>query len=234
MASLRGWLRLCSYGRVFGESIRPIILAAGASMRMGRPKALLDLAGRTCLERALDTCRAAGAGRPIVVVAPASEVLAAIESARLPVDVAINPRPELGQTSSLLAGLGRLSSRVGASATVGPAITGFLIYPVDFPLVRPEDVRALIAGFATRSAGASWFFLSFGGRRGHPVLVDVALVPEFLALPEGASARSLMSRHADRAAYHEVDDDRVLIDMDTPADHVRCLTRLLAHDARLR
>src|SRR4051794_33574845 len=48
--------------------IVPIILAAGASTRMGAPKALCDFDGRPCLQLALDACHDAGLGTPIVVL----------------------------------------------------------------------------------------------------------------------------------------------------------------------
>src|SRR5882724_9236195 len=54
--------------RPSARRVVPIILAAGASTRMGTPKALCDFDGRSCLQLALDACREAGLARPIVVL----------------------------------------------------------------------------------------------------------------------------------------------------------------------
>ena len=56
----------------------------------------------------------------------------------------------------------------------------------------------------------------FDGRRGHPIWISKPLVPEFLALPAGASAREVITRHADEIAYIDVDDPGILADMDDP------------------
>jgi nicotine blue oxidoreductase len=193
------------------DRIVAVVLAAGASSRMGRPKALLDFDGRTCVARVLDTCHQAGVSQVVLVTSPAgAEVRAQGSGATL----AINPQPERGMLSSLQAGLLKL-----------PADTaGFLIYPVDYPIVPPEEVRRLLAAFAAGEAGRI-FIPSFDHRRGHPVLVDAALAGEFLALAPTSSARAVMAAHAGEISHVEAADDRVLMDMDTPEDYRRCLER---------
>src|SRR6185295_16634590 len=106
--------------------------------------------------------------------------------------------------------------------------TGFLIYPVDFPLVGAAEVKAVCAVFA---AGAARIVApSFQHRRGHPVVVAAAIAPELLALPAGGSAREVMKAHAGETAYVACEDARVLIDMDTPEAYAECLAR---HRARV-
>jgi CTP:molybdopterin cytidylyltransferase MocA len=194
-------------------TVVPVILAAGASSRMGRPKALLELGGTTVLSRAIAACRHGGADGPVVVVA---EGAAAIEAhaRELGADVAVNPHPERGQLSSLQAGLARLPQ--GADA--------FLLFPVDYALVEADDVRRLLAAFAARPAGGRILTPTFAGRRGHPVVIDAALAPAFLALGEGATARDVIGAH-ERVPV-EMAADRVLHDMDTPADYERMRARL--------
>jgi molybdenum cofactor cytidylyltransferase len=180
---------------------------------MGRPKALLDFDGRPALALVLDACRGAGDVPPIVVVSPAG----AAWLAGAPVVCAINEQPERGQLSSLQVGLARLPA--GAEA--------FLVFPVDYPLVRAEDVAALVTAFAARAAeGAPRLFVpSSGRRRGHPLLVDAALAPEILALPAGATTRTFVAAHDREIAHVDAASDRVLLDMDTPEEYARCLAR---------
>lgn len=191
----------------------PIILAAGASTRMGTPKALCDFDGRSCLQLALDACREAGLARPVVVLG----FWAAEIRARVPLDavtVRLNGLAHHGQTSSLKVGLQALPARAQA----------FLLYPVDFPLLTAGDVPPLLAAWRTRRHYQRIFIPSHARRRGHPVLFDATLRGTFLTLDVTASARDVVDARADEIVYVEHDTPYVLMDMDTPEDYSRCLT----------
>lgn len=190
----------------------PIILAAGASTRMGSPKALCDFYGRSCLELALDACREARLARPIVVLG----VWAPEIGARVRLDAAtvrINDLSQHGQTSSLKVGLMALPSSAEA----------FLLYPVDFPLLTALDIQPVLAEWQARRGERRIFIPSYASRRGHPVLVDAALRDVFLRLDDAAPARAVIEARAHQIAYIEHDTPYVLMDMDTPEDYARCL-----------
>jgi len=193
------------------DRVVAVVLAAGASSRMGRPKAVLDFDGTSCVARVLAACREGGAADIVVVTAPSGAEVRALCGGTIE---AVNEHPERGMLSSLQAGLRAL-----------PAATAFLIFPVDFPLVPAREVRRLIDAFRGRSAGQRIFMPSFDHRRGHPVLVEAALAAEFLALPLESSARAVMAAHEREIVHVRADDDRVLMDMDTPDDYERCLAR---------
>ena len=195
-----------------GSSTVAVVLAAGASSRMGRPKALLDFDGRSCLDLVLATCREAGVTTIVLVTGPQGGALRARCAGTIE---AVNPRPERGMLSSLQAGLRQLPGDAAA----------FLLFPVDFPLVPAAEVRRLVDSFARRAPGQRIFIPSFNNHRGHPALVDAGLAPAFLALDDGSSARAVMTAHESEIAYLEAADDRVLMDLDTPEDYQRCLER---------
>lgn len=192
--------------------ITPVVLAAGASRRMGRPKALLNFDGRTALDRVLEAF--AGLGAPVVVLGAAAGKIAP----RLPAGtrVVVNPDPDAGQTSSLKAGI----------RAVPPDAEGFLFHPVDFPLVRAGDVARLVDAF--RASRASVVLPAFGFRRGHPVLCRPPVGSRILALPDRLPAR--VAVHADPGAilHVPVDGPYLLMDMDTPSDYARCLAAFRA------
>jgi molybdenum cofactor cytidylyltransferase len=198
--------------------ITPIILAAGASTRMGRTKALLDFDGKACLELALDAVR--GLGTPVVVLGPAREEIQA-RVALGSVQIALNEDPDTGQTASLKAGL----------ACLAPSAAAFLVYPVDFPLVGADEVDAVVAAFrASRNPQKQVFIPSYGMQRGHPVLCARALADEFAALPGDAPARTVISHRAGRISYVIFEQPYVLMDMDTPADYDKCLDAFRARE----
>jgi len=180
-----------------------IVLAAGASSRMGRPKALLEYQGETFLSRSarlfLPFCD------PVVVVLPPSGL-----ECPAGVIVTVNPEPERGMLTSLQCGLRAL-----------PDSARFVFFtPVDLPAVAPQTVSAL-----REAAGqAPAIIPRYSGRRGHPVLISRELVPEFLDLRAPATARAVIERHAGEIRHIDVDDPGIVTDIDEPADYAR-LTR---------
>jgi len=200
--------------------VTPIVLAAGASRRMGRPKALLDFDGRVCLDLVLDAVQFAG--RPVVVLGPNHEEIRSRVDLDA-VEVVLNLDAASGQTASLQAALSRLPA--GADA--------FFFLPVDLPLLRAADVVGLLQS-RIANPGASLHIPSHAGRRGHPILCANALAAQFLALPPGASARDVVNRLPDRIAYVESAEPYVLMDMDTPEDYRRCLEAYRSRGAKSR
>ena len=202
------------------SALVPIILAAGTSSRMGRPKALLDFDGRPTLQIVLEAVQ--GYGTPIVVLGPNHfDIREKVQLGR--VRVMLNLNPDTGQTASLQAALSILPKDA----------EGFFFTPVDFPLVTAADVARLVeAHRAERDPAKKIFVPSHGMKRGHPILCRREMADEFLALREGASARDVVNRVNSRLAYVIYPEAYVLMDMDTPDDYVRCLEAWRARHAR--
>lgn len=189
--------------------ISGILLAGGGSIRMGRPKGLLEYRGVPFLRAVAMALLTGGVEELIAVLNPEVPGLPDVLPADARVRWVAAPPAAAGQLASLRAGLHRLS----------PASEAALIALVDQPAVRPETVAALIHAF--REARAPLLLPVHQGRRGHPVCFARTLYPELLEAPEQEGARAVVRRH--RAILREVavDDPAIHQDVDSPEDFAR-------------
>ena len=185
-----------------------VVLAAGASTRMGRPKQLLRHRGRSFVGCAVELALAAGCA-PIVVVSGAVELG---EEPLTPAVLVHNADWPMGQLSSLQRGLAAVLER-------RPRSPGVLVLTVDRPHLRADTVIALVAA-ARAEPGALWQ-PELHGRRGHPVIYPAALLAALAALPPTASPRALVAAHAALRRGLPVDDPAVLENLDRPEDLAR-------------
>ena len=180
-----------------------LILAAGEGRRMGRPKALLPLEGRTFLEVLLERFLLAGAAPVLVVLGSAASEIrsrARLGSAR----VIVNPEPSRGQLSSIHCGLDVL---------VPGEVDALFIAPVDTPRVRVETLVRMRESLPGRPLVVP----ACRGRRGHPALFSASLFPALRAAPLDRGARAIVHATRDRLEM-ETDDSAVLEDFDRPED----------------
>jgi nicotine blue oxidoreductase len=183
--------------------IAGLVLAAGGGSRYGSPKALVRLHGRLLVERAAELLAAGGCDPVLVVLgAAADEVRAA---AALPGPVVLNPDWATGMGSSLRAGLAALPAAADA----------VVVTLVDTPGLGPEAVRRLVAaGWATGAAQAT-----YGGRRGHPVLLGRTVITEVAAAATGdRGAGPWLAAHPERVRLVPCDGTGDPRDVDVPDD----------------
>ena len=187
-----------------GPRIAALLLAAGKSSRMGSNKMLEEIDGRPMVARTAQRLLSSRA-RPIVAVLgnQADEVDKAL--GKLPVERVENPDYANGLSTSLKRGLAALPAD----------IAGVVVCLGDMPLIAGRDIDRLIAAFNPLE-GRAIIVPTRRGRRGNPVLWSRQFFSEIMALSGDRGARKLIDEHADLVAEIEMDNDSVLIDIDTP------------------
>lgn len=194
-----------------------LILAAGRSSRMGRPKALLpDRDGVPFVVRIARTFADAGVEPVCVVARPATRdaigaALAELEG-ETAVSLLVNPDPDRGQLSSLLTGLD--------AATDADAV---LVTLVDVPFVSAATVRAVVA--AWEGSRAPIVRPARGTVHGHPVLFDRVAFDALRRAPLDAGAKPVVRGYAADIVNVPVEDDGAFVDLDTPGDYAGALAR---------
>lgn len=185
--------------------ISAVVLAAGLSRRMGRPKLLLDWGGRPVIRRAVERMAAAGVDDLVVVLGHEGEIIREALSG-LPVHFVRNPTPEAGQGSSIARGISALT----------PDTEAALIVMGDQPSLSPEIITRLLQTF--RQSGKSIVAPVYRGVQGNPVLFASALFPELRSLTGDRGARTLLEKDPGRVAQVPF-DLTVPADLDTPEEY---------------
>jgi molybdenum cofactor cytidylyltransferase len=193
--------------------ITALVLAAGKSERMGRPKALLPTSdGTPFLAAILNTMTASRVDEVRVVVGHAAEQV--IDLGGLVRGVIVHHREfERGMLSSVQAGVRALPH----------GTTAFLLWPVDLPLVRAETVDLMIGAWEREQPPL--VVPVYHGKRGHPVLFGIKLGAELLRAPESEGARAVVHAHDKSLVEVEVDDPGILTDIDTPQAYRKAFGR---------
>jgi|SRR5690348_1804610 len=180
-----------------------VILAAGESRRMGSPKALVPFRGISFVQHLVNATRHARIGvRRIVLGAGADEI-----RDQLGVDpamIVVNPDWELGQLSSIQAGIRSLPE----------GTEGIVLCPVDHPLVSANLISNLIHQFD--SSGKLIVLPAFRGQRGHPVIFRSTLYDELLAAPVDIGARQVVWAHPQDVDEVHTEEEGVVLNLNDP------------------
>ena len=186
-----------------------VLLAAGASTRLGSPKQLLALDGKPLLVRAAEAALASPAW-PVVVVLGAHAERIRPTLARLPVLVAENPAWTEGMAASIRAGVTTLQQ-------FSRHLDGALLALCDQPAFSAATIERLLA--ARAESGRSIVAARYSGRLGAPALFLREHFPALAALTGEEGARALL--HADPERVAAVDLPELAVDLDTPDDVAR-------------
>ncbi len=182
--------------------ISVIILAAGESKRMGKPKQLLPLGKTTILEQTIDNYLNSEVNEVIVVLGHRAEEGKGIIAAR-PVKLAINPNYQQGMSTSIIAGLNMVDNRVRA----------VMIALGDQPFIDSQTLNRLIDEFHNHDKGIA--IPVYRGKRGHPVIFAIRYKGELLGLKGDTGGREIIDRHPDDVLEVAVNCEGICIDIDT-------------------
>jgi len=195
------------------ERIAAIVLAAGTSSRMGRPKQLLPYRGKPLLQHVIDLLPGLGLSDVVIVLGhQATEIASAIE---LPpgVRTIVNPDYASGQGSSLRAGLAAMTPDTAAS----------LVLVGDQPGIPVEALRTVLD--LRRPGAPPVIRASYGGKPGHPVLLDRATWSAVTLGTDDAGARTWMANNPEAVLTAPVSHS-LPIEVDSEDDYLRLLAEL--------
>jgi len=189
------------------EPLGAVVIAAGLSSRMGAFKPLLSLGNDTVAGHLLSTLRSAGVSVIVVVTGFRAPEL----EAHIRADDVVCVRNERYAETQMFD-----SVRLGFTEIAGRC-RRFFFTPVDIPLFTTDTLRALLR------CDAPVVYPVFGGVRGHPVLIDAALVPAILRFGGEGGLRGALAPFGPQSAAVEVPDAGIARDADTPEDFAALL-----------
>jgi molybdenum cofactor cytidylyltransferase len=186
--------------------IAAAILSAGASSRMGVPKANLKIDGTTFLNSILSKINRSGFGPVYIVTGYHHQEIGRMVDPEGKYAILQNQNPAQGQLSSLQLVIRNLNERVA----------GLLVALVDHPLVGEETYCTL---YSTAAAHPDAIILpKFQGRTGHPVYFGRRFFHALLETPLSSGAREVIRKNKGAILHLDVSDDGILRDIDTPED----------------
>ena len=182
-----------------------VILSAGESSRMGRPKALLPIDGQTFIERIVAALKQTTVGKIIVILGHNARELEA-KISHLPVKILINTDYKQGQLSSLQLAVRDLQADADCD--------GMLVHLVDHPYLAPALVQEMIRRFYETEKRI--IVPKFHGKRGHPVIFSNALFGELLSAPMAEGAKAVVNAHRAETLEIDTQEEGIAVDIDTP------------------
>jgi molybdenum cofactor cytidylyltransferase len=188
-----------------------VIPAGGLSRRMGRPKLLLPLGGKTVIRRVLETLNAAGVSVVYVLIREDDEPLRAeVSQTDATIVTTPSPTPDMRRSVELL-----LKS-IEEDHQPGPR-DGWLLCPADHPVLDADVVKQLVR--AWRDSGRGIVVPVHNGRRGHPTILNWRYAELVGEIPPDRGINWLLASNPGDIHEEPVESSGILTDLDTPADY---------------
>lgn len=186
--------------------VSAILLAAGESKRMGKPKLLLPFGKGTILGQTIDNLLSSKVGEVIVVVGyKAQEMIKAI--ANRPVKVAVNPFYHQGMSTSIVTGLSLVDSKAQR----------LMLALADQPLINNKVFNRLVEESLGADKGIT--IPIYRGKRGNPIIFSTKYKEELLSLKGDVGGRQIIKQHPDDILEVAIDSESINIDIDTMGNY---------------
>ena len=215
----------CKYMEPAGADIAAVILSAGYSSRMKSFKPLLTIGGKTAIEKLIDSVRSAGIDKIVTVTGSRRELLQPVLQ-KAGCAEAYNENYDSGMFSSIQAGISK-------ARQLYPDARGYMVMPVDCPLISGETVRSVTDNADRDVSGMNFFVPVFEGKKGHPLFVPCVYADEICRHDGTGGLKAITDKYWDRMVRIPVKDEGCLLDMDTP-DAYRELIEFYENGCRRR
>jgi len=198
--------------------ISGILLAAGASRRMGKPKLLLPWKQATIIEDVVDGYLKSTLSELIVVVGDSKKSIKKVLQSK-PVRVVENPLYRQGMGTSIRRGVEAASRKA----------EGYLIGLGDQPFISADIIDQLITYFVKEHPGIA--VCTYKGKGGHPVIFARKFRRDLRNIRGDIGGRTIINEHPNEVMYIEVGSKSITLDIDTPENYQK-LTNLFLHNKK--
>lgn len=195
--------------------IAAVILSAGYSSRMKRFKPLLKIGETTAVQKLVRSVKDAGIGRIVTVTGYSRELLRPVLDSEGCIE-AYNADYDSGMFSSIKTGMSK-------ARELYPDAAGYLVMPVDCPLISAETVRTVAEHAGHDSGGEDFFVPVFEGKKGHPLFVPKFYAEEICSYDGPGGLKAVTDKYWDRMVRIPVSDEGCLLDMDTQESYSELL-----------
>ena len=177
---------------------------------MGQPQPLLPLGNKTVIRHCFDNLVAAGIKNVVLVICRGgSEILDSMKD--LPVQIVFNENPESEMAESVRIGL----------RTLTDSSAGVLVHLSDHPLVSAGTLKSIVQYYL--ETPDKIIIPLYKGKKGHPSLFPKPVTDEVFV---GLNLRDIINKDSSRIRFLDVDDEGVILDMDTKEDYERILKKI--------
>ncbi len=187
-----------------------VVLAAGLSLRMGKPKLMLPWGETTVIGQVVSIISSCDVN-PIVVVTGKTHADIQSSFANSDIHLAYNPDFEDGRMLTSL--------KVGLRKLTDLGVTSTLLALGDQPQIREETVQAVVQAYRKRPD--KLIIPSYRMRRGHPWVIPDRFWQELCNQPGESTMRDFINSHGQEIEYVNIDSVTILADLDTPDDYQR-------------
>jgi molybdenum cofactor cytidylyltransferase len=186
-------------------NISALILAAGSGSRIGTPKLMLEIDGKSFVNVIIDRIKIAGINNTVCVVSEKTYEWAIINISDY--KIVLNPEPEKGMISSVFYGMKNIDK-----------CNGVMIIPVDHPFVETDTYKSLMME-SKKNTGAI-IKPRFDGKSGHPIIIPYELANKIIGDDFSTGLNDVIKKSGCKQVYINVQDNGILKNINKKEDFI--------------